>query len=82
MSAPGWYSDPAGSGGQRYFDGMEWTAHYTPPMPMAYQQQQPYIVPVSHGSDHTFHLLMTVFTCGFWAPIWAICEIMSASRKR
>lgn len=27
----GWYPDPAGSGGQRYWDGSVWTAHCTPP---------------------------------------------------
>ena len=25
VSAPGWYPDPAGQGGQRYFNGTEWT---------------------------------------------------------
>ena len=24
---PGWYEDPAGTGGERYFDGDEWTKH-------------------------------------------------------
>jgi len=28
---PGWYPDPAGSGGQRYWDGLTWTAGVTPP---------------------------------------------------
>lgn len=27
---PGWYPDPAGSGGQRYFDGTSWTPHQIP----------------------------------------------------
>lgn len=26
MAAPGWYPDPSG-GGQRYFDGQQWTQH-------------------------------------------------------
>ena len=29
----GWYPDPAGSGGQRYFDGVTWTGHFVPPPP-------------------------------------------------
>jgi uncharacterized RDD family membrane protein YckC len=32
MTAPaGWYPDPDGSGGQRYFDGTDWTGHRAPP---------------------------------------------------
>lgn len=32
MAAPaGWYPDPDGSGGQRYFDGADWTGHGVPP---------------------------------------------------
>src|ERR1019366_3601220 len=30
---PGWFADPAGSGGQRYFDGTNWTEHVMPPPP-------------------------------------------------
>jgi uncharacterized RDD family membrane protein YckC len=30
---PGWFADPAGSGGQRYFDGTAWTEHVVPPAP-------------------------------------------------
>ena len=30
---PGWFPDPDGSGGQRYFDGTVWTEHRVPPPP-------------------------------------------------
>jgi hypothetical protein len=32
----GWYPNPSGTPGQRYFDGRDWTAHHraTPPQPM------------------------------------------------
>jgi uncharacterized RDD family membrane protein YckC len=30
---PGWYPDPGGTGGQRYFNGAAWTEHFVPPPP-------------------------------------------------
>ncbi|WP_350347920.1 DUF2510 domain-containing protein [Agromyces sp. G08B096] len=30
--AAGWYPDPAGSGGQRWWDGTGWTSHVAPPV--------------------------------------------------
>lgn len=81
MTAPqGWYPDPSGMPGQRYFDGQDWTAHYTPAPPQPVYQN-PYVV-VNRGSDHTFHLLMTLFTCGLWLPVWIVMEIVSASKGR
>jgi hypothetical protein len=35
-SAPGWYPDPDGKGGTRYFDGEKWTAHRAAPPPSPY----------------------------------------------
>jgi hypothetical protein len=29
--APGWYPDPAGTGAQRYFDGTNWSSHFSGP---------------------------------------------------
>jgi hypothetical protein len=30
-AAPGWYPDPSGGPGQRYFDGQQWTIAVPPP---------------------------------------------------
>ena len=36
MTTPaGWYPDPSGQLGQRYFDGQRWTQHFTPHAPAA-----------------------------------------------
>jgi hypothetical protein len=38
---PGWYPNPDGSPGQRYFDGSEWTDHRAAPQAPIYIQQTP-----------------------------------------
>jgi DNA uptake protein ComE-like DNA-binding protein len=49
--AAGWYSDPSGGSGQRWWDGGTWTAHTTSAAaPAAPSSQQP-IMPPSH-EDH------------------------------
>ena len=30
---PGWYPDPSGQPGQRYYDGKQWTKHFQPTAP-------------------------------------------------
>ena len=46
---PGWYSDPAGSGGTRWWDGQGWTDHVqhpaTPPPPSSAQLEKPPVPP-------------------------------------
>lgn len=32
-------------------------------------------------TNHTFHLLMTVFTFGMWAPVWMAVALVHAARK-
>lgn len=35
MAEPGWYDDPDGGGGQRWWDGVRWSEHTIPPPPSA-----------------------------------------------
>ena len=82
MTTPaGWYPDPSGQLGQRYFDGQRWTQHFTPHAPAA---QAPTVAVAvangggSNGGMHVVHLLLTLLTCGMWLPIWIICAIVEA----
>jgi predicted RNase H-like HicB family nuclease len=58
------------------------TAYPTFPMPTVSQS-----VNVSVGGryrprcNHTFHLLMSLITCGLWAPIWAIDWAIKETRR-
>lgn len=53
-------------------------AYYPPPYP--HGGHSVYEAPVN--TNHTFHLLATVFTCGLWAPVWLIVWALNQSRKR
>lgn len=74
--APGWYPDPAGQPGQRYHDGYRWTTHFVPAAPIA-PAPQAIAVAVANGggANHALHLVLTLFTCGLWLPIWIIAAI-------
>lgn len=81
---PGWYPDPSGAPGQRYWDGRQWSA-VPPPV------QQPIVINnivgsniaaptpvfVRTGPNHALHLILTLLTCGMWAPVWLIVSIVS-----
>ena len=84
---PGWYPDPFGAQGQRYWDGQQWT-QVPPPPP-----QQPVVINnvvgsnmvapatvfVRTGPNHALHLILTLLTCGMWAPVWLIVTIADAA---
>lgn len=77
-TTPGWYPDPAGQPGQRYHDGQRWTQHFTPTPPAAPAPPvQAVAVAVANGggTSHGLHLVLTLFTCGLWLPIWALAAI-------
>ena len=80
----------------RYFDGEQWTEHRAP-MQRSQQRnsQQPIIVNqqvgiptppivVNNGSSSMvgLHLVLTIFTCGLWLPVWVIIEIVQAGSRR
>lgn len=81
---PGWYAVDAHT--ERWWDGVQWGPQARPRV----VRQAP--APVAHGriitrspirTSHTFHLLMTVLTCGMWAPIWFLTTVLNkASREK
>ncbi len=80
----GWYPDPSGGPGQRYFDGHEWTVMAPPPPPPPSvvinnnnTVGSPYPLVISTGPNHALHLVLTVLTCGMWLPIWLLVTIFA-----
>jgi hypothetical protein len=86
-STPGWYPDPSGAYGLRFFDGVQWTAHLAPHPPAA--PAVAVAVANSGGgggaSVHVLHAVLTFFSCGLWLPIWIVfivIDVVSASNRR
>ncbi|AZS12004.1 hypothetical protein SEA_ZETZY_34 [Mycobacterium phage Zetzy] len=84
--APGWYPDPSGAPGQRYFDGTEWTSHSQPP---GHTPQPVAVLPKK--TNHALHLLLTIlsfplafFTFGivWWLWVWIIVAISNHNKTQ
>jgi hypothetical protein len=73
-SQPGWYYTNNPGQPQRYFDGQQW---HMQPAPVVINNiiAAPQPMMVTGGCNHLLHLLLTMFTCGMWLPIWLICAI-------
>jgi hypothetical protein len=84
---PGWYPDPSGAPGQRYFDGRQWTYPAPPPAPPPSIVINNHVgartpLVVSAGPNHALHLVLTLLTCGMWLPVWLIVAVASSPRTR
>jgi hypothetical protein len=64
---PGWYPDPAGSNGQRYWDGTTWTGHLSPTPPPS---------SVVRGRRWRRGLAIVLFLLGVWLGINAVATII------
>ena len=64
---PGWYPDPGIPGTRRYWSGAAWTEHVA--MATVQVGGQVYVPP---PTNHVLHLLLTLLTCGLWAPMWIL----------
>jgi threonine/homoserine/homoserine lactone efflux protein len=76
---PGWYPDPSGGPGQRYFDGHQWTIGAPPPPSIIINNN---IVAPPSGPNTALHLALTVFTCGMWLPVWLIIALVDNRQAR
>jgi hypothetical protein len=82
VAAPGWHPDPTGVPLLRYFDGQQWTDHTAPQPPPQYHapaMSNAVAVAVANGGggpNHALHAVLTVLTCGMWAPIWILVAIL------
>jgi Protein of unknown function (DUF2510) len=79
----GWFPDPGGQPGQRYYDGRRWTQHFVPTPPFVQTPAPAVAVAVSTGSgtNHALHALLTLLTCGLWLPIWILVAIFGGSSR-
>jgi hypothetical protein len=80
----GWFPDPTGQPGQRYFDGYRWTQHFAPTPPPFVQAPAPAVaVAVSSGggANHALHAVLTFITCGMWLPVWILVALFSGSSR-
>lgn len=93
----GWFPDPSGSGGQKYWDGQAWLvlapdtrADILNQVIMAEKQRNPTMRVESHSphqatmaygdTNYLVHLVLTVFTCGFWLIVWLF--LMGPTQRR
>lgn len=81
--AAGWFPDPSGQPGQRYYDGQRWTQHFAPIPPPIAPPPPSVAVAVSTGGgpNHALHAVLTLFTCGMWLPVWILVAIFSSSSR-
>ncbi len=63
----------------RYWDGAGWTAHRAAGgrAVTISDAMDPSTVSAGSEPNHTLHLILTIFTCGLWLPIWLMITLVS-----
>ncbi len=81
-AAPGWHAAPDGAPYQRWWDGTTWTDHTRPLQEqVAWPQPGRAVTKAPQPTNHILHLLLTVLTCGFWAPVWVFMTLANKASK-
>ncbi len=80
---PGWYPDPAQPGGQRYWDGYQWTnvsapaaAAVAPPAPPGYTPPPSYLGPASPRAQWGSGVAVTSLIFGIVAIMFAVLGLL------
>lgn len=83
LPAAGWYPDPAGAPGRRFWDGYCWSHHYQP--------APQYVAVLPKRTNHALHLLLTLvslpvalltFGIVWWLWVWIIVAIVNHGQMR
>lgn len=77
ITPAGWYT--VADGRTLWWDGHRWTI-----VPEPGQAVQPTraVTSVPVQTSHTFHLILTLVTCGLWAPVWAVVAVLNSLSKK
>jgi Protein of unknown function (DUF2510) len=91
---PGWYADPAGGGGWRWWDGTRWTEHLAPASPPAPPGPGSPAPPHALGPVGTplpppppgvrryrqkwWHIPLVIGIAVLWTAIWIAVQFLSA----
>lgn len=78
LPTAGWYAN--GPGLERWWTGSEWGQQVRAVGQVAVVRRAVTNQPIR--TSHTFHLLMTVFTCGLWLPVWGCMAILNRLGRR
>lgn len=81
-TAAGWHPAPDGQPYLRYWDGAAWTEHTAPLTQPIAQQPTQMVTRQPVKTSHTFHLIMSILTCGVWAVfVWLPIGVLNSMRR-
>lgn len=81
LPAPGWYPSSDGNPYERWWDGTRWAEQTRPAAAVVQPSRMVTYQPVR--TSHTFHLIMSLLTCGLWAVfVWLPMTVLNSMSRR